>query len=367
MAKQIPAMEDTQQDTQGERTENPSREGFVLGQPPSGVPEVLLQRMYREMRLLREFDERAIRLQRSGRIGTYPPLAGQEACQVASVLALESRDFVFPTYRDYGAMMLHGVPMANILLYWNGRAEGGVIPPGVNVFPMAVPIATQLPHAAGAAWAAKLRHSDQVVLGFFGDGASSEGDFHEAMNFAGVFQLPVVFFCENNQYAISVPFRKQTAVQGVAEKAAAYGIEGVRVDGSDAIAVYAAVSRAVNKARTGAGPTLVEALTYRFGPHTTADDPGKYRDETEAEEWRKRDPITRLKRQLLDWGFWDEEREAALRLSIEDTLSQAIAAMESSPPPQPEDLFSHVYSVMPKHLLRQRDELLNSLHTRQEG
>lgn len=334
---------------------------------PEEISAPLLQQMYEDMTLLRTFDKRSVGLQRAGRIGTYPPLAGQEACQVGSVLALRRQDFIFPTYRDYGAMMLHGVPMENILLYWNGRAEGCLIPPEVAVFPIAVPIATQLPHAAGAAWAAKLQGIDQVALGFFGDGASSEGDFHEAMNFAGVFELPVVFFCENNQYAISVPLHKQTAVPSIAMKAAAYGMEGVRVDGSDVIAVYRAVRRAVEKAVAGKGATLVEAMTYRYGPHTTSDDPSKYRSDDEVAVWKERDPIDRLGSQLRSWGFWDDHKQADLQTRIDETVANAIRIMESAPPPDPEDLFRHVYATMPTRLRRQREELLATLQPVSEG
>ena len=292
----------------------PQRE--VSEQTVDAAPELRV-RMYEEMVLLRQFDRRAVSLQRAGRIGTYPPLEGQEGCQVGTVLAMRKQDFLFPTYRDYGAMMLHGIPMQNILLYWNGRAEGCVIPDDVNCFPIAVPIATQLPHAAGAAWAAKLRGLNQVAVGFFGDGASSEGDFHEAMNLAGVFQLPVVFVCENNQYAISVPLRRQTATATIAEKAAAYGVEGVHVDGGDVVAVYRAVAAAVQKAAAGGGATLVEALTYRYGPHTTSDDPTKYRPAEEAAAWRERDPIVRLGDDLRAAGLWDDERDRALMAQVD--------------------------------------------------
>ncbi|WP_249226586.1 pyruvate dehydrogenase (acetyl-transferring) E1 component subunit alpha [Alicyclobacillus mengziensis] len=330
-------------------------------QKPRDIPDEILIRMYQQMSLLREFDRRSVRLQRAGRIGTYPPLEGQEACQVASTLALRSQDFVVPTYRDYGAMMVHGVPMENIFMYWNGRTEGCEIPQNVNVFPIAVPIATQLPHAAGLAFAAKLKKEDQVALGFFGDGASSEGDFHEAMNFAGVFKLPVVFFCENNQYAISVPFERQTATQTIAEKARAYGVSGVRVPGWDAIAIYRAVRDAVTRAAEGGGPTLIEALTYRYGPHTTSDDPTKYRPEGEAEAWRHRDALHLLSQSLRSFGLWDDEQEAAIRENIDQTIRGAIAKMESLGPVNPLHLFDHVYASLPKYLQRQRDALLSEL------
>lgn len=334
---------------------------LAWSEKPSDISDEILVEMYEQMVQLRQFDRRSVSLQRAGRIGTYPPLEGQEACQIAATMALRNQDFVVPTYRDYGAMMMHGVPMENILLYWNGRVEGCVIPEDVNVFPIAVPIATQLPHTAGLAWAAKLRGIDQVALGFFGDGASSEGDFHEAMNFAGVFKLPAIFFCQNNQYAISVPFHKQTAVETIAEKGAAYGIEGIRVDGSDPIAIYRAVTAAVEKAVNGGGATLIEALTYRYGPHTTSDDPTKYRSNDEPQEWQERDPIESLRAALIAFGLWDDGREAELQQRVDERLSEAIRKMESAPPPNPDDMFEHIYAEPTKRLLRQREELLQSL------
>lgn len=324
---------------------------------PADMTDLQLVEMYRQMVMVRQFDRRCIGLQRAGRIGTYPPCEGQEACQVGVAAALRPQDFLFPTYRDSGVVMLHGMPMENMLLYWNGRLEGAVIPEDVNVFPMAVPIATQLPHAVGAAWAAKLRGVDQVALGMFGDGASSEGDFHVAMNFAGVFHVPAVFVCQNNQYAISVPLHRQTATETIAEKAAAYGFEGIRVDGCDVLAVYRAVHEAVEKAARGEGPTLVEALTYRFGAHTTSDDPTKYRSKEETDLWRERDPIPRFAAQLRQWGLLDNEQEAAIQQEVDTTVSDAIAVMEAAPPADPEDMFLHIYKEPTPRMMRQQDAL----------
>lgn len=335
--------------------------------PPGELAKDTLVKLYEEMVRLRRFDRRSVALQRSGRIGTYPPLEGQEACQVGSVVPLRNQDFIFPTYRDYGAMMLHGVPMHHILLYWNGRAEGCVIPPDVNVFPISVPIATQLPHAAGAAWAAKLRGADQIAVGYFGDGASSEGDFHEAMNFAGVFNLPVVYFCQNNQYAISVPFARQTATQTIAEKAQAYGLVGERIDGNDVIAVYQAMQRAMERARSGQGATLIEALTYRHGPHTTSDDPTKYRARAEEEEWLERDPVATYQRRLREWGMWSDAEEQDLSARIDEEVAAAIAEMEAFGPPNPADLFQHVYEQPTARLLRQQQVLEHSLQKKEGG
>lgn len=338
-----------------DRTPNPSAVQSAV-QPPN-IDRRTLVEMYQQMFRLRRFDGRSVALQRSGRIGTYPPLAGQEACQVGSVMALRKQDFIFPTYRDYGAMMLHGVPMHHILLYWNGRVEGSVIPEGVNVFPISVPIATQLPHAAGAAWAAKLRGEDQIAMGYFGDGASSEGDFHEAMNFAAVFNLPVIYFCQNNQYAISVPFSRQTATETIAEKAAAYGVTGERIDGNDVVAVYQTVQKAVERALSGQGPTLIEALTYRHGPHTTSDDPTKYRMREEERVWLERDPVSTYETQLRQWGLWSDADEEALVVRVDAEIGAAIAQMESFAAPNPNDLFTHVYEQPTARLRRQQDEL----------
>ncbi|MGZ4111864.1 MAG: pyruvate dehydrogenase (acetyl-transferring) E1 component subunit alpha [Tumebacillaceae bacterium] len=319
--------------------------------------EQLLE-MYKWMVTVRHFDRRAVNLQRSGRIGTYAPLEGQEAAQVGCGYALEKRDWLFPTYREHGVSMVHGLPMTTIFMYWNGRPEGCMAPEGVNIFPIAVPIATQLPHAVGAAWASKLRGEDTISVGFLGDGATSEGDFHEAMNFAGVFKLPVIIFCQNNGYAISVPLKKQTAVETLAEKAAAYGVEGVRVDGQDAIAVYEAVKKAADKARNGGGPTFIEAVTYRYGSHTTADDHTRYRDEAEAEEWRgQRDPIERLKQVLLERGAWSEDQDKALWDETDKVVQKSIDEMQSAPPVDHNRIFDYAYAEMPWHLQEQREEM----------
>lgn len=317
-----------------------------------------LLEMYKWMVTVRHFDRRAVNLQRSGRIGTYAPLEGQEAAQVGCGYALEKRDWLFPTYREHGVSMVHGLPMTTIFMYWNGRPEGCIAPEGVNIFPIAVPIATQLPHAVGAAWASKLRGEDTISVGFLGDGATSEGDFHEAMNFAGVFKLPVIIFCQNNGYAISVPLKKQTAVETLAEKAAAYGVEGVRVDGQDAVAVYEAVKKAADKARTGGGPTFIEAVTYRYGSHTTADDHTRYREESEPEEWRtQRDPIDRLKKTLIERGAWSEEQDTALWEEVDKVVQKSIDEMQAAPPVDHNRIFDYAYAELPWHLVEQREEM----------
>jgi pyruvate dehydrogenase E1 component alpha subunit len=333
------------------------------GEPVGEVPDLSddeLVRMYREMRLARHFDARAVSLQRQGRMGTYPPLSGQEGAQIGSAFALDEEDWTFPSYREHAAAYHRGLPLKRTLLYWMGHEKGNAIPEGVNVFPVAVPIATQIPHAVGAAWAKKLRGEDAAVVTYFGDGATSEGDFHEAMNFAGVFDVPAVFFCNNNQWAISTPRGRQTASESIAQKAAAYGFDGVQVDGMDPLAVYAATRAAVEKAKSPAEgerrPTLVEAIQYRFGAHTTADDPSIYRDEGEVERWRRKDPIPRLERFLRDTGRLDDESVEAIRSRVEDEVATAIEEAEAEPRPHPEEMFAHLYGELPPEVAEQMAE-----------
>nr|WP_035487549.1 pyruvate dehydrogenase (acetyl-transferring) E1 component subunit alpha [Alicyclobacillus contaminans] len=315
-------------------------------------------RMYEWMTLVRAVDRKCINLQRQGRLGTYAPFEGQEAAQVGSALALSPMDWLFPTYRDHAAAMVHGQPLSQILLYWMGRLEGLTCPPDRRILPPCVPIATHLLHAVGTAWASSLRDEAVASIAYFGDGATSEGDFHEALNFAGVFKLPVIFLCQNNGYAISVPFERQSASRTIAQRAAAYDIHGVRIDGNDVFAVYLAVKEARERAVAGHGPTLIEAVTFRYGAHTTADDPHRYRKQEEVSAaWRARDPIARLRIHLEQTDLWDADREQSWQAEVGRRIEEAVALVEAMPKANALDMFEHVYAQTPWTIALQRQQL----------
>lgn len=327
------------------------------------ISSELVETFYYNMLRIRTFDRKAKSLQRQGRLGTYALFEGQEAAQVGSALSLEKDDWVFPTYRDHGALLTFGANMPKVLLYWNGRAEGN-LHPDRNIFPPAVPIATQLPHAAGAAWAEKRKGTKNTSIAYFGDGATSEGDFHEGMNFASVFKLPVIFFNQNNGYAISVPIEKQMNSKTIAQKSVAYGMPGIRIDGNDIFAVYFETKIAFDRARNGEGPTLIEAVTQRFGAHTTADDPTKYRDQDEVESQRDTtDPLLRLERFMKEQNYWNEQWIEKITKEIEEEIEAAIVEMENFPPANVEDLFDHVFEEMPWPLQEQKDQYLQTVRS----
>ena len=315
-----------------------------------------LKSLYRSMLLGRRLDERMVRLQRQGRIGTFAPTKGQEAAQMGSIFTLRPTDWMVPSFRETAAMIWRGWPIEKLLLFFAGRLEGGQPAPSQHDLPITIPVATQLPHAVGLAYAAQYRGDDVAVMAYFGDGATSEGDFHEALNFAGVWHVPVVFVCQNNQWAISVPLKKQTHSRTIAQKALAYGLPGIQVDGNDVLAVYAAAREAVVRARAGDGPTLIECVTYRLGVHTTADDPTKYRSDAEVAMWEQKDPLTRFKAYLEKRNLLEE----GLDQRVDEEIAEAIRRFEATPPADPLVMFDHVYAELPPDLAAQRDAMAAS-------
>ncbi len=317
------------------------------------LPPDDLRRLYRAMLLGRRLDERMLRLQRQGRIGTFAPIKGQEASQMGSVFTLRATDWMVPSFRETAAMLWRGWPIEKILLLFAGYLEGGQPAPEQRDLPITIPVATQLPHAVGLAYAAQYRGDDVVVMAYCGDGATSEGDFHEALNFAGVWHVPIVIVVQNNQWAISVPLKKQTHSRTLAQKALAYGFPGLQVDGNDVLAVYAASREAVDRARAGGGPTLVECVTYRLGVHTTADDPTKYRSEEEVKAWEQKDPLTRFRTYLEKKNLL----ESSLEEQVDAEIARAVQAFEAAPPADPLVMFDHAYAEMPPHLRAERAEV----------
>src|SRR3989338_3508527 len=313
-----------------------------------------IKKIYEMLVLTRVFDQKAFNMQRHGRLGTYIQFKGQEACQVGSAMALEDKDFIFPMYRNSALLIARKHPLVQVFQYWGGDERGSISPQNVNNFPIAIPVGTQTVHAAGAAFAAKLQGKKQVSAVYFGDGATSKGDFHEAMNFAGVFQVPAVFICENNQYAISVPRAKQTHSETIAQKAIAYGIEGIQVDGMDVFAVYKAAKDAVDKARSGKGPTLIECYTYRMADHSTSDDASKYRTKEELELWAKKDPIERLEKYMRKKGLLDDAYKNNVLTKSQEAVEKAVTEFEKLPPPDPKDIFKYVFAEMTQ---QQKEEM----------
>ena len=342
-------------------------EGEITSSGDPRVPSEELLAAYRSMVLTRILDEKLIALQRQGRMGTYVSCSGQEASQVGSVMGLSQKDWIFPMYRDLGMAVQAGVPVLTLLNRMFGNANDALLGRDLpnllgwrenKIVSFAAPIASHLPLAVGFAMAAKIKKDDLVTLSTFGDGATSSGEFHAAMNFAGVYKAPTIFVCENNQYAISVPVNMQTASKTIAVKAEAYGFEGIRVDGNDLIAVYTTVKRAAEKARRGEGPTLIECLTYRLSAHSTADDWKKYRSAEEVEMWRKRDPIQRLKIYLeKERKVWSEDSDMKLRAEFEAQINSSVTTSEGVPPPSINTLFEGIYSEIPWNLKEQFEEL----------
>jgi 2-oxoisovalerate dehydrogenase E1 component alpha subunit len=333
-------------------------DGTAVGDPDVGLDEDDLRALLRHMILARRLDRECFALQRQGQLTVYPPFEGQEAAQVGSAFALGHNDWAFPTFRELAAALVRGVDPVQYLWYHRGTWHGGPYDPRATRFgPICVPVATQICHAVGVAMGLRLDESDACALAYFGDGSASEGDFHEGANLAAVFDAPTVLFCQNNGWAISVP----TALQTVGEiwrRAEGYGFPGVRVDGNDVLAVYRATSEAVARARRGDGPTLIEALTYRLGPHTTADDAGRYRDEADVERWRAYDPIPRYRTWLLASGHADEAFVETCNREAEERVTGIREALIATEPPPTEWLFDWTYADPPALLERQREEAL---------
>lgn len=361
---------------------------------PKDLDDATIRQLYEKMLFIKMADQKALNLQRQGRMGTYASCRGQEAIQVASASVLQKQDWMVPAFRETGAMLLHGVPLKNIYLYWMGNEWGSHMPSDVNVLPISIPVGSQMLHAVGIGMAITkkkllkinkkgerseragergsglvgpdsseaelINKSDQIAITYFGDGATSEGDFHEAMNFAGLYKSPVVFICQNNQYAISVPRQLQTASHTLAQKAFAYGFEGIQVDGNDLLACYKVCKEAVEKARTQKIPTLIEAVTYRIGDHTTSDDAARYRDEKEHEEWKKKDPLLRLQKYLATKNLWSQKIEDELIQKFEPEIIK-IAEEAEQTATNPQDIFDYTYAEIPQRLQNQKEELLEFL------
>ncbi|WP_201259820.1 pyruvate dehydrogenase (acetyl-transferring) E1 component subunit alpha [Tissierella sp. P1] len=312
--------------------------------------------LYKTMLYSRIIDEKALSYQRQGRMLTYAPNIGQEAAQVGSAYAMEKEDWLVPAFRELGAWLIRGVPLKNIYLYWYGNEWGSYMPEDVKVLPVSVPIASQYQHAAGIGMANNIKGEKNVVVTYVGDGGTSHGDFHEALNFAAVFKAPVVFIIQNNQYAISVSRKQQTMSKTLAQKAIAYGMPGIVVDGNDIFAMYSATKEAIDRARNGEGPTLIEAFTYRLGAHTTSDDPTLYRKDEEVQEWWKKDPILRFKKYLLNKNILTEEWEEKTKKELEIDVMSTFEEIENKSDTLIEDIFKYHYETMPPQLEEQLED-----------
>lgn len=322
--------------------------------------------LYEQMSIVRHYDEIAFKLQRSGRMGTYPQNKGQEAAAAGSGFAIRKHapgSWLVPCYRENTALFLNGLPMEKILLHWMGDERGNQIPEGVNIMPISIPIGTHPLHAVGLSWAMKYRQiengqqNDRVSITYFGDGATSEGDIHEAMNFSTALKVPTIFFCQNNRWAISVPISKQMGSETVVQKACAYGMRAIQVDGNDIFAVYKASRDAVQHAIEHNEPTFIEAITYRLGDHTTADDARRYRDPAEVEAWVARDPLIRVRKFLENKGLWNDEKQAEMEARAKQIVSEVVKKAENIEKPTTDDIFNYTFAALPEQLRKQRDTL----------
>lgn len=360
------------------RTQNPGSQsaeiisalrpdGTLAPEHDPGLSDQEVEYLYRQMVMTRQMDERLVQLQRQGRIGFHVGSQGEEASILGSAFAMARQDFLFPCYREFGAALMRGLPLQTFIDNMFGNAndtvQGRQMPNHttcreVGWCSISSPVGTQITQAVGFAWAAKIRKENASALVYFGDGATSSSDFHSGMNFAGVFKVPCVLLCRNNGWAISVPVERQTATKTFAEKAAAYGIPGVRVDGNDLFAMVSVTRRARERCERGEGATLIEAITYRMGGHSTSDDPKAYRGTDEVETWAARDPLERVRDYLVRKGLWDAARQSALVEEIDARFRDAVSIAERTPAPPLESLFEDVYATPPWHLVEQRQQLL---------
>jgi len=330
------------------------------------IPDEEVLEAYKLMQFARTADLMTISFQRQGRMYTYPPNFGQEAISAAAGKIMRKQDWMVPAFREMSAWISQGVKLRDIFLYWGGYEDGSLFSGVPHLLPLSIPMASQLPHAVGIGYAIDYREEDSVVFAFTGDGATSEGDFHESLNVAGVWKVPVIFIIQNNQYAISVPVRKQTASKNLAVKAVAYGIPGIKVDGNDYFAMYAAISEAFAYCRSGKGPVLIEALTYRRGAHTTSDDPTLYRTEEEEKKWAEKDPIKRLKGYLVSKKLWKDADEKTLLEQYKKEVEKEFDIYENYPPYKIEDVFKFHYKDMPEDLKKQQIEYEKFVNSRED-
>jgi pyruvate dehydrogenase E1 component alpha subunit len=333
------------------------------------LPDDQLLALHRAMLLGRRFDERMLRLQRQGRIGTFAPIRGQEAAQIGAVAPLRESDWMVPAFRETAAEIYRGRSMESILLYYGGYNQAGFVPEDLRNMPVAIPVSTQIPHAVGLGYAIRYRGKDDVAMVFFGDGATSQGDFHEALHFAGVFHTPTVFVCQNNQWAISVPRSQQTRAETLAQEGLGHGIPGIQVDGNDVLAVWVAAKQAIDRARAGDGSTLIECVTYRLSMHTTADDPTRYRSEEEVEKWEGRDPIPRFQQYLKEKELLTDDGIEELETEIQAEIKEAVQRAEDRMKELAGEalvIFDHLYAELPPYLREQRDELARELADKEE-
>jgi len=334
--------------------------GELLGPEPDLSPEQLTE-LYGAMLLGRAVDDRLLKLQRQGRVGTFPPSTGQEAVSCGVALAMRPKDWFVGAFRELGGRLMRGEPIENVFLAYNGREEGNWFEGGERVTPLSIIIASHMLHAVGIAYAARLRgEKDTAVVTFVGDGGTSQGDFHEALNFAACWQVPVVFICQNNQWAISLPRSKQTHSRTLAQKAIAFDIPGIQVDGNDALAMYQVARDALERARSGGGPTFIEAVTYRLRMHTTADDPKKYQPEELLQKWEKREPLLRFRKYLEKKNLWNDDKQAELEAAVKQRVDAAVKSFEADTDFRMDEPFDHVYGTKHPRIEQQRAEFLDN-------